>query len=269
MKKLILLMFAGTVTMPLEAQTCTSYTTPVHVLVGDGAPSGPYPNTACVTVGGSIYWKLDPHDKAGSGTVTFSSSPFQDNKTTANTDGVYHTVLSSTGQYHYSVSYQDGAGVTQSTSGYLTIGGSKNVSVFKARASACTKESAVGLKMVSMVIESNKKIGLHDNGTDASSICVYDTAEVSWDADNNSILAWTFVFKDQNHIPVDKYYWSTKQDSWSQVKCSDCVPQKPKSHKYQILAIGTDGKVYRMDPDIIVVSDVAVHPGQAGSPPKR
>lgn len=262
MKMLTFLIAGGfALALPAGAQTCTKYTAVVPIEIGDDTTDQLSPTRACVLPGGKVSWSLDYGDTDGKVTFTTSPGPLDPSNMNPYTDGTYYKVLSSAGSYTYQATYVDRKGASQTKTGYVEIGGTRALTASAAaKTGNCTEKSAAKSKLLAISIDSGKKLVLGDYAGSIDSICVWESGHVMWNADEGLIKAWTLVFKDENQIPTaDIADWSVKEPKgWHALKCPGCDPQNHKfpSHKYQIVAIGMDGKVYRTDPDIIVVSDI-------------
>jgi len=241
-------------------QSCTTFKTPVQIEIGEDADGGLDPALACVAVGGQVYWLGDDGDTTS---VTFATtSPLDSSNLTPATDGTFYKVLSSPGTYSYTATYVDRSGGSHTVSGTVMLGNPVRATRTNLAApkTSCTKKTHRKSKLITLTVDA-QKLTLLDNDGGVDSVCMKDPSHVAWVADG-SIKAWALVFRDQKTVPTtDPASWSAaEKNRWYKVTCPDCKPGELtiRHHKYYVLAIGTNGKVYRTDPDIIVVPDIII-----------
>ena len=239
-----------------SGQQCVSadFTTPLALTVGN-LVGGIDLNPACVSAGGQVSWMAAPG--AEGWTVVFADNVLTDSQgvktSTAKTNGDYYTVAAEAHSYSYSV--KDALGSTQATGSLQTSATKEAMQTSSSRGRAkCDPKKPDSIKLLVLTLASNRLV-LKSGKDEVDSICVMQKAPVTWNAVDSQIKAWTVIFKDQNPMPAgDIAVWSSRDPKkWHTAQCPACVSNgPPQHHRYQVVAIGTDGKVYRIDPDIIV-----------------
>lgn len=269
MSRLMLTAACGLALSASASGQCKQFTSPVPIEIGDDAPGNLNPSLACVALGGKVYWALDDGDTGGVVTFGDSKSPLDPSNLNPATDGTYYKVLTklsdpAAGTYTYRATYVDQKGISRAKTGTITLGSAAlNVRPDVSKRSVkCGDGSAPTSVPLSLIKSSEGKLAQWGNGGQVDSVCVFAGGHILWNADPDQIKAWTLIFRDTNPIAapdVAAWGWHDQKAPWHQVTCPGCKPKTPKHHPYQVIAIGTDGKIYRIDPDIIVDPGMNIH----------
>ncbi len=266
--RLILMAACGLVlSASADGQQCasTGFGTPLAITIGDDAAvnghSGLDTNPACVTGGGRVSWLALPDDAAWKVTFT-AESPLVSGGLTPATDGTYYQVVDGSHTYTYQVT--DGSGTLKATGTLQTIASHSMLRTSAPQTPIkCDQKTFAKTKQLTLSIDPDSdKLVQKISNKEVESICMQKVSKVAWNADDHDIKAWTVVFQDQGHRPtVDSHWgWGDPKASWHQVTCPGCKSgDKPQHHRYQVVAIGKDGKIYRIDPDIIVDPGMNIH----------
>lgn len=235
---------------------CTTYEDLSEIVLSHllASKSPPYIDKplACVAEGGRVRWRATPGDTVTikfppGGSPLDSENPGVDHlwdvKGTAGHSYTYSFVLTYNSVPHSVTDLHIQIGPKLSSSHTAASSGSTK----------CNKDTANVAKAITLSISPTTHqltLGADDK------VCMYNGAFILWDQDPAYIKAWTLVFKKDKAVPKIPV-WSdldAENANWQNITCPGCNQDGGPllSHKYQVVAIGKDGTLYRIDPDIIV-----------------
>ncbi len=237
------------------ARPCDKFT---HITISSAVAGYAHPSDACIQPSGTVVWQSGPPDQAwsvqfdaGTGSPLDKDAGLSDPHTTPQS---YLVKSNANGSYKYTAytKLSDGSTVSAGPD-YLEIN-----TTIKQRLSAnklpadCDNTSAPKDQTVALSLDN------HALKTEFTHLCVMQGSFISWYA-TPDITAWSITVRDQNLIGAKSspliFNPVLAPPVWYGIDCRACKGSSfHKKFSYDVTAIGIDGTVYHLDPDIIVDS---------------